>query len=50
VNEQEFFSRYGDHHVRLYFYECEGSVSVEDLYRIFKDRMQREEKEAREEV
>ena len=35
---REFFERYGEHVVPLRFYECEGWVSVEDLYQAFARR------------
>lgn len=41
-NEQEFFKRYGEYNVKLYFYASLEGISVEDLYQAFKARLLRE--------
>lgn len=42
IPEEEFFDRYGDYHVRIHYYESTQIVSVEDLFKMFKARMERE--------
>lgn len=46
ITDEEFFERFGDYHVRLHYYESIPSVSVEDLFQMFKARMEREAQDA----
>lgn len=48
-NKEDIFKKYGDYHVKLYFYECGNTVSLEYLYQQFKARMISEMEEAKEE-
>lgn len=42
---EEFFDRFGDYVFTVGFYESKQSLSVEELYQAFKERLAAEQKE-----
>jgi len=42
IEEKEFFKRWGDFNIQMIYYENDEYISVEELYGIFKARLERE--------
>ena len=42
MNWEKWFKRWGDYVVKARFYECEGDFDIEEMYQMFKARIEAE--------
>ena len=42
MNWKKWFKRWGDYVVKARFYECEGDFDIEEMYQMFKARIEAE--------